>query len=75
MRPNPDYSMADEAEVADLLREYPWCAIVLHVPGRGIVASHYPVLVDEQADVLTVFGHVGKSPTKISTNSASRNSP
>ncbi len=60
MRPNPDFSMTDEAEVANLLREYPWCAIVSHVPGRGIVASHYPVLVDDAADGLVVFSHVGK---------------
>jgi len=60
VRPNPDYSMTDEAEVADLLRDHPWCTIVSHVPGRGIVASHYPVLVDEESEGLTVFCHVGK---------------
>lgn len=65
MRPNPDYSMTDEAEVANLLRAYPWCTIVSHVPGRGIVASHYPVLVHDDADGLTVFGHVGKPDEKI----------
>ena len=65
MRPNPDYSMTDEAEVADLLRRFPWCAIVSHVPGRGIVVSHYPVMVDEEAKGLTVFGHVGKPDQKI----------
>jgi transcriptional regulator len=52
--------MTDEAEVAALLRDHPWCTIVSHVPGRGIVASHYPVLVDDDADGLTVFSHVGK---------------
>ena len=60
MRPNPSYAMTDETEVADLLRGYPWCTIVSHVPGRGIVVSHYPVLVDEESEGLTVFGHVGK---------------
>lgn len=60
MRPNPDYAMTNQAEVAALLRDHPWCTIVSHVPGRGIVASHYPVLVDDDADGLTVFSHVGK---------------
>ena len=65
MRSNPHDAMTDPAEVAELLRAYPWCAIVSHVPGRGIVVSHYPVLVDEDADELTVFGHVGKPDDKL----------
>jgi transcriptional regulator len=44
----------------DLLRAHPWCTVVSHVPGQGLVASHYPVLVDEEADDFTVVGHVGK---------------
>jgi transcriptional regulator len=52
--------MTDADEVAALLRHFPWCTIVSHVPGRGIVASHYPVMVDDDADSFTVFGHVGK---------------
>jgi transcriptional regulator len=52
--------MTDVADVAELLRDSPWCTIVSHVPGRGIVASHYPVLVDDDVDGLTVFSHVGK---------------
>lgn len=65
MRPNRDYAMTDTADVAALLRAYPWCAIVSHVPGRGIVVSHYPVLVDEDADAFTVFGHVGKPDDRL----------
>jgi transcriptional regulator len=60
MRPNPDYAVTDLAEVTALLRDHPWCTIVSHVPGRGIVASHYPVLIDDDAEGLTVFSHVGK---------------
>jgi len=60
VRPNPDYAMTDQGEVTALLRDHPWCTIVSYVPGRGIVASHYPVLVDDDADGLTVFSHVGK---------------
>jgi len=65
VRPNPDYAMTDETEVADLLRQFPWCTIVSHVPGRGIVASHYPVVVDEDADGLTVVSHVGKPDERL----------
>lgn len=65
MRPNPDYAMTDLADVAALLHDHPWCTIVSHVPGRGIVASHYPVLVDDDADGFSVFSHVGKPDERL----------
>ena len=39
MRPNPDYAMTDLADVTALVRDHPWCTIVSHVPGRGIVVE------------------------------------
>ncbi|WP_291381701.1 FMN-binding negative transcriptional regulator [Demequina sp.] len=65
MRPNPDYAMTDLADVAALLHDHPWCTIVSHAPGRGIVASHYPVLVDDDADGFSVFSHVGKPDERL----------
>jgi transcriptional regulator len=65
VRPNPDFAMTDADEVAALLRAHPWCTLVSHVPGRGIVASHYPVLVDEETEELTVIGHVGKPDERL----------
>ncbi len=46
MRPNPDYALDDVEAVRALVRENPWATIVSHVPGAGLVASHYPVLLD-----------------------------
>jgi len=65
VRPNPDYAMTDLADVAALLHDHPWCTIVSHAPGRGIVASHYPVLVDDDADGFSVFSHVGKPDERL----------
>lgn len=60
MRDNPQYALTDVHEIAELVRANPWCRIVSHVPGRGLVASHYPMLVDEDADGLTLLSHVGR---------------
>jgi len=60
MRDNPQYALSDVHAIADLVRAHPWCRIVSHVPGAGLVASHYPVLVEEDADGLTLLSHVGR---------------
>lgn len=65
MRDNPDYALTDEREIADLVRANPWCRMVSHVPGTGLVASHYPVLVDEGADGLTLLSHVGRPDERL----------
>ena len=64
------------AMVRELIRENPWCTLVSHVPGRSpqegpsIVASHYPVLLEdvfagpartsESADEIVLLSHVGR---------------
>lgn len=60
MRDNPDYALDDLAVVKDLVRENPWCTFVTAVPGEGLVASHYPVLLDEEADDVVLLSHVGR---------------
>ena len=40
--------LADVDEVKRLIRENPWATLVEH--GDGLVASHYPVVLDEGAD-------------------------
>ncbi|OCG72818.1 FMN-binding negative transcriptional regulator [Microbacterium sediminis] len=65
MRDNPQYALTDAHEVAELVRAHPWCRIVSHVPGSGLVASHYPMLVDEDADGLTLLSHVGRPDERL----------
>ncbi|MCM3502105.1 FMN-binding negative transcriptional regulator [Microbacterium sp. P26] len=59
MRYTPDYALHDLDAVRALVRENPWATLVSHVPGRGLVASHYPVLVDE-SDGFALVSHVGR---------------
>lgn len=65
MRHNPDYALDDIDAVRTLVRENPWATIVSHVPGAGLVASHYPVLLDEEADGLAVVSHVGRPDERL----------
>lgn len=65
MRPNPDYTMDDADAVRALVRENPWATIISFVPGRGLVASHYPVLLDEEADGIVLLSHVGRPDERL----------
>ncbi|MFL1380036.1 FMN-binding negative transcriptional regulator [Nocardiopsis protaetiae] len=60
MRENPDYALDDTEAVKDLIRENPWCTFVTAVPGTGPVASHYPVLLDEDAEGIVLLSHMGR---------------
>ncbi len=59
MRHTPRYLMTDPAEVARLVRNHPWATFV-SATSSGLVASHYPVLLDETAPTLTVLSHFGR---------------
>jgi transcriptional regulator len=65
MRHNPDYALDDLETVRALVRENPWATIVSHVPGTGLVASHYPVLLDEDAEGLVLLSHVGRPDERL----------
>ncbi|HET7506751.1 MAG TPA: FMN-binding negative transcriptional regulator [Solirubrobacterales bacterium] len=58
MRHNPAYDCTDPALVRELIEENPWATLVSG--SRGLVASHYPVLLDEEAEELTILTHLGK---------------
>jgi transcriptional regulator len=66
VRHNPKHAVTDEAVVRRLIAENPWATIVSH-NGEELVASHYPVLLDDRAapDELTVVTHVGKPDEKV----------
>jgi transcriptional regulator len=51
--------MTDPAEVARLIRGNPWATYV-SATSAGLVASHYPTLLDETAEGLTIVSHFGR---------------
>lgn len=64
MRHTPHYLMTDPDEVRRLIRQNPWATIVSHTTG-GLVASHYPVLLDESSDggsgdEIVIVSHFGR---------------
>ncbi|MCT1479182.1 FMN-binding negative transcriptional regulator [Microbacterium sp. p3-SID336] len=59
MRHTPAYVMEDPDEVRRLIRENPWATIVAHT-ARGLVASHYPVVLEEDPDRISIVSHVGR---------------
>jgi transcriptional regulator len=59
VRPNPHHATEDPEVVRRLIRENPWGILVSSNNGE-LVASHYPVLLDEEAEGLAVLTHVGR---------------
>jgi transcriptional regulator len=59
MRPNPLHAVDDPETIRMLIRENPWGTLVSN-NGSELVASHYPILLDEEATELAVFTHVGR---------------
>lgn len=60
MRQNPSFTLASEEGVKRLVRGSPWMTIVSMTDAAGLVASHYPVLLDEAADGIVLLTHVGR---------------
>jgi len=62
MRHTPHFLMTDPAEVRRLIRAHPWATIVSSTT-QGLVASHYPVIIDESAstgDDIVLLSHFGR---------------
>jgi transcriptional regulator len=64
VRPNPEFDVRDPTVVADLVCANPWGTIV-SAGGGGLVASHYPLILDEEADGLALLTHVGRPDEKV----------
>ena len=60
MRQNPSFVLGEIAEIKRLVRENPWVTMVSHTSGGDLVASHYPVILDESSDELVLLSHVGR---------------
>jgi transcriptional regulator len=64
MRHSQAFVVRDPDVVRDLVRANPWATIVSHNEGET-VASHYPVLLDEEAEGLSILTHVGRPDEEI----------
>ncbi len=64
MRPNPLFANDDPDFVRKLIRENPWATLVSHNDGE-VVASHYPVLLDEEAAGLAIVTHLGRPDEEV----------
>jgi transcriptional regulator len=59
MRHNPGSAITDPLVVRELIAAHPWATLVSQHGGE-MVASHYPVLLDETRDDLAVVTHLGR---------------
>jgi transcriptional regulator len=64
MRHNPVHATTDPDAVRDLVRANPWATIVSSGID-GLVASHYPVLLDEDSEELALLTHVGRPDEEV----------
>ncbi|MDH6181265.1 transcriptional regulator [Microbacteriaceae bacterium SG_E_30_P1] len=64
MRHTPGYITTDPDEVKRLIRENPWATIV-SATSAGLVASHYPVLLEEHESDIVIVSHVGRPDEKL----------
>ena len=67
MRHTPSFVLTDPAEIRRLIRENPWATLVSHTSTGDLVASHYPMLLDESvagadddSGELVLVTHVGR---------------
>jgi len=64
VRRTPHYMLTDEAEIKRLIRENPWATIVSNT-SNGLVASHYPVILEETDDGISIVSHVGRPDERL----------
>jgi transcriptional regulator len=64
MRPNPLFASDDPNLVRELVRSHPWATLVT-ATSTGLTASHYPVMLDEQAAGLTLLTHLGRPDDEV----------
>jgi len=58
MRHSPHFLMTQPTEVKRLIHGNPWATFV-SATTKGLIASHYPVLVDDSEDI-TIVSHFGR---------------
>ncbi|KQW03731.1 transcriptional regulator [Leifsonia sp. Root4] len=61
MRQTPSFILASDDAVKRLIRENPWVTMISHTDAGELVASHYPVILDDSAeDGIVLLSHVGR---------------
>ena len=64
MRHTPSFALTEIAAIKRLIRENPWVTLVSHTDAGELVASHYPVILEESADdadeQIVLVSHVGR---------------
>jgi transcriptional regulator len=63
VRHNPKHAVDDPEIVRRLIRENPWGTLVSQAD--ALVASHYPILLDEAREDLAIVTHVGRPDEQI----------
>nr|MCW2727540.1 transcriptional regulator [Aeromicrobium sp.] len=64
MRHNPRHATTDEQIARQIIADHPWATLISQNAGE-LVASHYPVLIDESADQLSLVTHVGRPDDRL----------
>ncbi len=64
MRKNPAYLLDDVEEIKRMIDENPWATLVSQT-STGLIASHYPILVDPDYKGLSVVTHLGRPDDRI----------
>jgi len=64
VRPNPLHASDDVEVVRRLILENPWGILVSTNRGEQ-VASHYPILLDDESEDLAVLTHVGRPDDRV----------
>jgi transcriptional regulator len=64
MRPNPLFASDDPDLVRQLIQENPWAILVSSNDGE-LVASHYPILLDEESSELAILTHLGRPDEQV----------
>ena len=64
MRKNPYFVLDDIEEIKRMIAENPWATLVSQT-SAGLVASHYPILVDDDHDGLSVVTHLGRPDDRV----------
>jgi transcriptional regulator len=64
MRTNPYYKLDDVAEIRRVIDENPWATLVSDT-SSGLVASHYPVLIDTDREELSLLTHLGRPDERV----------
>ncbi|WP_150308595.1 FMN-binding negative transcriptional regulator [Planctomonas psychrotolerans] len=65
MRNNPSFAVHDAGEIKRWIRENPWVTLVSTSASGELVASHYPVLLDDARDGIVLLSHVGRPDERL----------